>query len=45
VPRDAAIAFFGFADFDVNYGSDLVFISIIPMGCWNSSGRVASSGN
>jgi hypothetical protein len=38
VPQDAAIEFFGFADSDVNYGSDLMFISIIPMGCWNSSG-------
>ena len=30
--------FFGFADSDVSYGSDHMFISIIPMGCWDSSG-------
>jgi hypothetical protein len=38
VPRHAAIESFGFADSEVNYGSDLMFISIIAMGCWDSSG-------
>jgi hypothetical protein len=38
VPQDAAIEFFGFADSDVNYGSDVMVVSIVRMGCWNSSG-------
>jgi len=38
VPQDAAIEFFGFADSDVNHGSDVMFISIVRMGRWNSSG-------
>jgi hypothetical protein len=38
VPQDAAIEFVEFADSDVNYGSDLMFISTILIGRWNSRG-------